>query len=155
MTASVSIAARDSFFGTTASLVSSHDRSPAVRNVHLLPMRTRLTPRVRVFGLQRAQARLEVDVLGQPRAERLLVERHRGGKQQRLQQPQMLRARLGCASRLRFLLGPRLELFVGDDASFRQSRHASESPYVFYSVARGIAALELTAASAASSRLRR
>ena len=58
-------------------------------------MRTRLTPRVEYSGLQRAEAGLEIDVLGQPRAERLLVERDRGGKQQRLQQPQMLRAHFG------------------------------------------------------------
>src|SRR5436305_294496 len=62
-----------------------------------------------ILRLQHLQARLEVDVLGQPRAERLLVERHGGGKQQRLQQPQVFRAHLGLGLGVLFL-GPRLEL---------------------------------------------
>ncbi len=67
----------------------------------------------------------------------------------------MLRPRLGASLGLRFFLGSRLEFVVGNDASLRQSRHASESPYVVYSVARGGAALALSAASPAASRLRR
>src|SRR5690348_16760054 len=46
MIAIVSIAARESFLVSLVNLVSSHDRSEAVRNVHFLPTRTRLTPRV-------------------------------------------------------------------------------------------------------------
>ena len=56
---------------------SSHDRSSAVRNVHLLPMRTRLTPRGAYSACSARRLRLEIDVLRQPRAKRLLVERHR------------------------------------------------------------------------------
>src|SRR4029078_3095475 len=40
----------------------------------------------------------------------------------------VIRAPLGLRLGVLFL-GPRLELVVGDDAPFRQSRHASESPY--------------------------
>src|SRR6185437_6204874 len=54
--ASVSIAARDSLRVSTVSLVSSQDRSSAVRKVHFLPMRTRLTPRVAYSALSRASA---------------------------------------------------------------------------------------------------
>src|SRR5450830_526543 len=54
--ASVSIAARDSLRVSTVCLVKSHDRSPAVRKVHFLPMRTRLTPRVAYSALRRASA---------------------------------------------------------------------------------------------------
>src|SRR5689334_21583386 len=46
MIASTSIAARDSRRVSVLSRVISQARSPAVRNVHLLAMRTRLTPRV-------------------------------------------------------------------------------------------------------------
>src|SRR5471032_607121 len=46
MMASVSTAARESLRVSTVSLVSSQDRSSAVRNIHLRPTRTRLTPRV-------------------------------------------------------------------------------------------------------------
>src|SRR5215208_550383 len=46
MMASVSIAARESLRVSTVSLLSSQDRSSAVRKVHLPPTRTRLTPRV-------------------------------------------------------------------------------------------------------------
>src|SRR5476649_1482829 len=54
--ASVSIAARESLRVSTVFLVSSHDRSPAVRNVHFLPTRTRLTPRVEYSACKRASA---------------------------------------------------------------------------------------------------
>src|SRR5450830_118172 len=54
--ASVSIAARESLRVSTVCLVSSHDRSPAVRKVHFLPMRTRLTPRVAYSTFSRANA---------------------------------------------------------------------------------------------------
>src|SRR6185312_13225111 len=45
MIASTSMAARDSRRVSVLSRVISHDRSPAVRKVHLLATRTRLTPR--------------------------------------------------------------------------------------------------------------
>src|ERR1043165_7477141 len=45
MIASVSFAARESFFGSTDSRASSQARSFAVRKVHLPAMRIRLTPR--------------------------------------------------------------------------------------------------------------
>src|SRR4051812_26521776 len=45
MMASVSMAARESLRVSTVSLLSSQDKSSAVRKVHLPPMRTRLTPR--------------------------------------------------------------------------------------------------------------
>ena len=93
--ASVSIAARDSFFGDHGFLgqqprqVARGAERPLAADAHEIDAARR------IFGLQRAQARLEIDALRQPRAERLLVERLRGGKQQRLQQPQMLRPHLG------------------------------------------------------------
>src|SRR5271166_4259738 len=45
MIASVSIAARESLRVSTVSLLNSQARSPAVRKVHLLLIRTRFTPR--------------------------------------------------------------------------------------------------------------
>ena len=54
--ASVSIAARESLRVSTVSLLSSQERSLAVRNVHLPPTRTRLTPRVAYSSCSRASA---------------------------------------------------------------------------------------------------
>ena len=54
--ASVSIAARESLRVSTVSLLSSQERSSAVRNVHLPPMRTRLTPRVAYSSCRRSSA---------------------------------------------------------------------------------------------------
>src|SRR6185503_15809867 len=79
MMASVSLAARDSFFGSTESRASSQARSFAVRKVHL--------PATRTQGL--------------------LVERLAGGKQQRLDQPQLLRPLRPCLVR-RVVLGERV-----------------------------------------------
>ena len=75
MTASVSIAARDSLRGSTASRVSSQDRSFAVRNVHLPPTRTRLTPRGAYSVLQRSQRLLADRRPPAAARQRLLVER--------------------------------------------------------------------------------
>ena len=66
--ASVSIAARDSLRVSTAFLVSSHDRSSAVRKVHLPPIFTRLTPRVAYSALSRASASLRSTPSGNCRA---------------------------------------------------------------------------------------
>src|SRR5579885_1814515 len=54
--ASVSIAARDSLRVSTVCLVSSQDRSSAVRNVHFLPILTSVTPRLAYSALRRARA---------------------------------------------------------------------------------------------------
>src|SRR6185437_13861894 len=68
MMASVSIAARDSLRVSTVSLVSSQDRSSAVRNIHLRPTRTRLTPRVAYSAFSRASASFTSTSLGRRRA---------------------------------------------------------------------------------------
>ncbi len=54
-----------------------------------------------VIRLQVQQRRLDVDALGQTLGQRRLVERRRGGKQQRFQQAQRLRARGGLRPALR------------------------------------------------------
>src|SRR5216684_333070 len=56
MIASVSIAARESLRVSTVSLLRSQDRSVDVRNVHLPPIRTRLTPRVAYSSCRRSSA---------------------------------------------------------------------------------------------------
>src|SRR5437588_3575414 len=56
MIASVSIAARESFLVSTVSLLNSQARSFAVRNVHLPPTRTRLTPRGAYSSCRHASA---------------------------------------------------------------------------------------------------
>ena len=95
--ASVSIAARDSLRVSTVSLVSSQDRSSAVRNVHFLPMRTRLTPRVAYSALQPRQRVLEIDAVGQAALASVASSSGcAGGKQQRFEQPQFFRPR--CAA---------------------------------------------------------
>ena len=99
--ASVSIAARESLRVSTVSLVSSQDRSSAVRKVHFLPMRTRLTPRVAYSALSRASASLTFDAVRQALGKRRLVERRARGKQQRLEQAQFFRARLRRVRRRR------------------------------------------------------
>ena len=93
MIASVSIAARDSLRVSTVSLVSSQDRSSAVRNVHLLADAHQVDAARGVFGLQLRQRVLHVDAVRQPARQRRLVERLGGGKQQRFEQPQFLRPR--------------------------------------------------------------
>ena len=104
----------------------------------------------RVLRLQGAQRLAHVDLLRQPRAERLLVERRGRGEQQSLEQAQVLGTRLRLA--LLSLLS-RLQFVVGDDASFRQGCHASALLRV-HSIVRGAVSLE-TAAAWATSRLRR
>src|SRR5262245_3488987 len=56
MMASVSIAARESLRVSNVSLLNSHDRSVAVRNVHLPLTRTRLTPRAAYSSCRRSSA---------------------------------------------------------------------------------------------------
>src|SRR6185312_17107878 len=66
--ASVSIAARESLRVSTVCLVNSQARSLAVRKVHFLPMRTRLTPRGAYSALRRAKASLSSTPFGNCRA---------------------------------------------------------------------------------------
>ena len=95
--ASVSIAARESLRVSTVSLLSSQERSSAVRNVHLPPMRTRLTPRGAYSSCRRASAARTSTPCGSRAASVLLVERLGGGEQHRLQQPQLLRPRFAAS----------------------------------------------------------
>src|SRR6478752_2800282 len=66
--ASVSIAARESLRVSTVCLVKSQARSLAVRKVHFLPMRTKLTPRGAYSALRRAKASLSSTPFGNCRA---------------------------------------------------------------------------------------
>ena len=151
MIASVSIAARDSLRGTTIRLVSSQDRSLAVRNVHLLADAHEIDAARRIFGLQAAQRRLDIDALGQPRRQRLLVERLRRRKQQRLQQPQFLRPR--C--RTQRLASPS-RLIVLTTTSFLAALGMVPSPsYESSCRPRSGSSIESPAMSSATTRLRR
>ena len=111
--ASVSTAARESFFGSIASLVSSQERSFAVRNAQLVADVDEVDAAWRVFDLQLAQQAAHVGTAGQTAGERLLVERLGSGEQQRLEQPQFLRPRFGGHFRLLAVFLERLDPQLG------------------------------------------
>ena len=92
--ASVSIAARDSLRGSTASWVRSQARSLAVRKVQPVADMDEVDAARRVFDLEPLEARAQIDAGRQMARQGLLVERGGCREQQRLQQAELFGPRL-------------------------------------------------------------
>ena len=125
MIASVSLAARESFFGSTDSRASSQARSFAVRKVHLPAMRTRLTPRGAYSACRRRIAAAMSTPSGRRERKVLSSSGSPAANKQRLDQPQLLRPLL----RRRLLVGSHLlDQLVADDMRLRHDPFPLLSP---------------------------
>src|ERR1700704_5181668 len=91
MIASVSLAARESFLGSTLSRASNQARSLAVRNIHLPATRTRLTPRGAYSACRRRIAPATSTPSGSRSRRVLSSSGSPCRKQQRLDQAQFFR----------------------------------------------------------------
>ena len=101
MIASVSMAARDSFFSTVRSRASSGARSGAVANAQVSAGLHQIDAARRIIRRQQGQQLGDVGALRQPLGQLALAQRLGRGEQDRLEQAQQPVIRRGATSRRR------------------------------------------------------